>query len=207
MIKQAAAQSMRDHFPDPRRTPTVTTGGGRGTQSATEFHPSSSIGMGGLTQQQSAPKILQSIDDEHRASAPDNGAPIPNDYYKGAMTVEQRMLRKKENQIQKLTKDIEALTFQLDEASRERSMQRTELSRLRGLLAKSLSATQAPSASLATGPPQSASNRLRGRLLLSVGMDNAVRSVPLPSSPSPLVTFSTSPCLSVSVSPPLISLF
>lgn len=50
-------------------------------------------------------------------------------------------------------------------------MQRTELSRLRNLLAKSLAAV--PTQPL----PKSPTNRLRGRLLLSVGMDNAVRYV------------------------------
>lgn len=185
LMKRAAAQSMRDspdyHLPDPRRT-----GGQRATQSAVEFAPANQHDVN-LTHQQSAPKILQTINDNHddhlavsisqsqihqQSGGVDNGAPIPKDYYKGAMTVEQRMLRKKDTQIQKLTKDIEALTFQLDEASRERHMQRTELSRLRALLAKSLASKPTDS----TIPPQSASsNRLRGRLLLSVGMDNAVR--------------------------------
>jgi WD40 repeat protein len=199
MKSSTMQKSMRDSpFPDPRRAQTGGGGGGggRGTQSAVDLHltqPSPGHGLTShLTQQQSAPKILQTTlsDEDHGGGVGggdyhDPGAPIPNDYYKGAMTVEQRMLKKKENQIQKLTKEIEALTGQLDEASRERSMQRTELSRLRGLLAKSLSTNTAPTArggmmdSKTGGPPQSASNRLRGRLLLSVGMDNAVRYVPL----------------------------
>ena len=105
---------------------------------------------------------------------PDNVAdPIPHDYFQGAMTVEQRLLRKKDVQIGKLVSEVEALTRQLDDSTRERSMQRTELSRLRNVLAQNLAASPAP---LSTLTKQGArSPKKSGRLLLSVGMDNGVR--------------------------------
>jgi len=104
------------------------------------------------------------------------GSPIAHDYLKGAMTVEQRLLRKKDAQIEKLVKETEALTAQLDEASRERNMQRTELSRLRALLAKVMSQTPAGNLPQAhTTARSTARSTKENRLMIAVGMDNSVR--------------------------------
>jgi hypothetical protein len=92
---------------------------------------------------------------------------------KGAMSVEQRLLKKKDGQIDRLTREAQNLAGQLDEASRERSMQRTELSRLRAMLTNALASQSSAQAPGSASPPRQ--NKLKGRLLLSVGMDNAVR--------------------------------
>lgn len=149
----------------------------------------------GLSHQNSAPMGLTApaavdgglaVAGSHTQSRPSTGGsqpqciadPIPRDYVQGAMTVEQRLLRKKDAQIEKLVNEIEALSAQLDDASRERSMQRTELSRLRNLLTKSLANTALPATgALNVRMPKGGRSppKKSGRLLLSVGMDNGVR--------------------------------
>ena len=132
-------------------------------------------------QMQSAPAIFDDLSSRSRCTSargknentrPRGGAsPIPDTAgLRDSMTVEQRMLRKKDAQIQRLVDEANALTSQLDESNREKAMQRTELSRLRGIIANVIQT--APPLSGTKLPKRGKPNE---RVLLSVGMNNTTR--------------------------------
>ena len=99
-----------------------------------------------------------------------SGSPIPGTNLRESVTVEQRMLRKKDSAIERLVDETSALSAQLDESNREKAMQRTELTRLRSIIANVIQ----------TAPPLTGTKSLRrvkahDRVLLTVGMNNATR--------------------------------
>lgn len=111
------------------------------------------------------------------SAQPRHGAPKPESFLQGSMTVEQRLLQKKEATIERLVDEATALTAQLDESNREKAMQRTELSRLRGLLANVIqSAPPLPGGTPGDGGRGSKrGGKASDRVLLTVGMNNATR--------------------------------
>lgn len=107
-----------------------------------------------------------------KLNAPGNGSPIPDtNLLRESMTVEQRLLRKKDAAIERLVEETSALSAQLDESMREKAMQRTELTRLRSIIANVIQ----------TAPPLTGTKSLKRvknpheRVLLTVGMNNATR--------------------------------
>jgi hypothetical protein len=105
-----------------------------------------------------------------RISTKGDGTPMPDTVLKESLTVEQRLLRKKDTAIERLVDETNALSAQLDESNREKAMQRTELTRLRGIIANVIQ----------TAPPLGGTKplkRVKGhdRVLLTVGMNNATR--------------------------------
>jgi len=118
-----------------------------------------------------AGKPLQMNVTNSRVNTTGNGSPIGDTTLRESMTVEQRLLRKKDTAIERLVEETTVLAAQLDESNREKAMQRTELTRLRSIIANVIQ----------TAPPLTGTKTLKKiknpneRVLLTVGMNNATR--------------------------------